>query len=140
MGAAHTDFSLSLEELTGFNAENPDEAPTPMVEGIIRAWKKPLRELSDAEIGDLIVQHDGYPYVLDLVWPKLQKDPLFDGGHYPGDVLSILIRGDLQIWADRPEYKADLEDLYQRALRRPVDENDAFRESLSLPRSEAPLN
>lgn len=94
-----------------------------------------MEQLSDAEIGDLIVQHYGYPFLLDLVWPKLEADPLFDGGHYPGDVLSLLIRADPSIWADRPDYKADLAFLYRQALARPNDENDAFRETLDLPGS-----
>jgi hypothetical protein len=114
-----TDLSLSLEELTGLDAGNPDDAPTNMVEAIIRSWKKPLNQLSDEEIGRLVVQHDGYPYVLDLVWPKLESDPLFDGGYYPGDVLSSLIRADPEIWADRPQYKARLDALYRAALERP---------------------
>jgi hypothetical protein len=135
-----TDVSKSLEELTGLDAGDPRCAPTPLVETIIRSWKKPLRDLSDEEIGDLVVQHDGYPHVLDLVWPKLEADPLFDGGHYPGDVLSLLIRADLEIWVERPEYRTSLESLYERALRRPLAENDTFRESLGLPGSEAPVN
>jgi hypothetical protein len=132
-----TDFSLSLEELTGIKEGDPDDGPTPMVAAIRRSWKKPLNEVSDDEIGRLVVQHYEYPYLLDLVWPKLEADPLFDGGYYPGDVLSNLIRAEGSIWADRPEYRARLEDLYRRALRRPADENDAFRETLQLPGSDS---
>lgn len=135
MSTGRTDFSLTLEELTGLDAGNPSDAPTYMVEAITRSWKKPLNQLSDEEIGRLVVQHDGYPYLLDLVWPKLESDPLFDGGYYPGDVLSNLIRASDDIWADRPEYKGHLEALYRRALERPEDESDAFRESLRLPGS-----
>jgi len=111
-----------------------------MVAAIIRSWQKPLRELSDEEIGRLIVQHEGYPYVLDLVWPKLESNPLFDGGYYPRDVLSNLIRAEPFIWADRPEYKTGLEALYRRALDRSLDENDAFLESLDLPGPTITLN
>ena len=52
-----TDFSLSLEELTGLIEGDPQDAPTPMVAAIQRSWKKPLSELSDSEIGQLVVQH-----------------------------------------------------------------------------------
>jgi hypothetical protein len=138
-----TDFSLSLEQLTGFDVgdpDDPDNAPTPMIQDILRSWKKPLCQLTDYEIGDLIIQHDGYPYVLDLVWPKLEADPLFEGAHYPGDVLSLLIKADPEIWADRLYYKAKLGALYQRALERPLDENDMFRETLDLPSSYAAIN
>ncbi|MBU0823012.1 MAG: hypothetical protein KKA44_08620 [Alphaproteobacteria bacterium] len=127
------DPSKTLEELTGLDAGNPDEAATPLIEWAIRSWKKPLCDLSDDEIGRLIAQKDGFPYILDIVWPKLENDPLFDGGYYPGDVLSNLIRCDPQVWNDRPDYLARLTLLYRRALGRDSDENDAFRSSLDLP-------
>jgi hypothetical protein len=135
MAQHDTDFLLSLEELTGLQEGDPEDAPTPMVAAIRKSWKKPLKELSEDEIGQLVVQHYGYPYLLDLVWPKLETDPLFDGGFYPGDVLSNLIRAEPDIWANRPDYKAGLDALYRRALERSDDENDAFRESLGLPGS-----
>ena len=137
MAQHDTDFSLSLEELTGVKEGDPEDAPTEMVAAIQRSWKKPLNKLSDDEIGRLVVQHYGYPYLLDLLWPKLKADPLFEGGYYPGDVLSNLIRAEADIWADRPDYKTELDALYRRALDRPDDESDAFRESLQLPGSGA---
>jgi hypothetical protein len=133
MSYAPTDFSLSLEELTGLVEGDPREAPTPMVAAIQRSWRKPLAELTAQEIGRLVVQLYGFPYLLDLVFPKLEADPLYDGGYYPGDVLSNLLRAEEHIWAGRPEYQERLESLYKRALERPLDENDAFRESLNLP-------
>ncbi|MBK8374038.1 MAG: hypothetical protein IPL18_03850 [Sphingomonadales bacterium] len=140
---AQTDFSLSLELLTGIDVGDPEDlenAPTPLVRDILRSWKKPLCQLTDWEIGRLVAQHDGYPYVLDLVWPKLRVDPLFEGAYYPGDVLSLLIQADLEIWADRPGYKAELGILYHRALKRPAEENDTFRKTLNLPDSDATVN
>ncbi|WP_114520740.1 contact-dependent growth inhibition system immunity protein [Altererythrobacter sp. ZODW24] len=135
-----TDLSLSLEQLFGIDAGNPEDAPTGMVEAVLRSWKKPLNKLSDEEIGRLVVQHNGYPHVLDLVWPKLCNDPLFDGGYYPGDVLSNLMRAKPEIWAQRPRYKTDLKTLHKQALDAPTDENDAFLDSLSLPGGDASPN
>jgi hypothetical protein len=127
------DFQKSLQELTGLVEENPEEAPTPLVERIWHSWQKPLSNLSDEEIGRLIIQQCGMPYILDLVWPKLQRDPLFNGGYYPGDVLSALIRSEKSIWNDRPEYKAEATSLYERALQRTDEENFSFLESLGIP-------
>ncbi|WP_428629850.1 contact-dependent growth inhibition system immunity protein [Sphingopyxis sp.] len=127
------DASKTLEDLTGFCVDGRDVAGTPLTVRINRSWKKPLRELSDDEIGRLVVQRDGFPYILDLVWPKLENDPLFDGGYYPGDILSSLIRCEPQVWAARPNYRAQLASLYQRALNREPEENEAFRASLDLP-------
>lgn len=134
------DFSQSLEQLIGVDVGDPsdlDNAPTPLVQNILKSWKKPMRHLTDFEIGALIVQHDGYPFLLDLVWPKLESDPLFDGGYFPGDVLSMLIAAKPEIWTDRLDYLARLKELYQLALKRPLDENEAFREALHLPETEA---
>ena len=133
MTGTPTDFSLSLEELTGLIEGDPREAPTPMVAAIQTSWKKPLAQLTAEEIGLLIVQMYGLPYILDLVFSKLEADPLYNGGHYPGDVLSNLIRAEPGVWDSRPNLKDRLPKLYQQALRRPLDENDAFRESLGLP-------
>lgn len=140
MRAEQTDFSKTLEQLNGWEPSDPDLAETPLVAEVMRASKKPLSQLSNYEIGMLVVQHYGYPYLLDLVWPKIEADPLFDGGYYPGDVLSNLIRGDASIWNGRQHYKDRLAVLYQIALARPLDECDAFRESLQLPQEFARSN
>jgi CDI immunity proteins len=134
------DFDQSLEKLTGLIEDDPDDAPTQLVEWIRRSWKKPVSRLTDEEIGRLIVQQYGIPYILDVVWPKLRGDPLFDGGYYPGDVLSSLIRWDKENWKERPEYKAELQSLYQRAIQRPLEEKDSFLESLGLPTDDSCSN
>lgn len=133
MATTKTDFSKTLEQLTGLCAGDPKDAPTSMVERVVRAWKKPLRDLSDDEVGDLVVQHDGYPFLLDLLWPKLLDNPLYDGGHYPGDVLSLLLRADESIWIALPEYRVSLNALFERALEMTTDDTCGFRGSLGLP-------
>ena len=138
MADKRTNFSLSLNELNGWDDADPNDAPTVIVKQINESCKKPLSELSHEEIGRLVVQHTGYPYLLDLVWPRLQRDPLYEGGYYPGDVLSNLMRAEADIWAERPAYKAELAELYRRALERPLEENDVFKESLGLPPSGGP--
>ena len=106
----------------------------------MRSWKKPLSSLTDEEIGRLVVQGYGMPYILDLVWVKLQRDPLFEGSYYPGDVLSNLIRWEKENWKDRPEYEAELKSLYKRAIQRPIEEKDSFLESLGLPTDDSLSN
>ncbi|MCG6119569.1 MAG: contact-dependent growth inhibition system immunity protein [Blastomonas sp.] len=134
------DFDKSLEDLTGLIEGNPDEAPTPLVGWIRRSWKKPLRSLTDEEIGRLIRQRYGIPYILDVVWIRLRRDPLFEGGSFPGDVLSNLIRWEKENWKDRPEYEAELKSLYERAIQRPIQEKDGFLESLGLPIDDSSSN
>ena len=128
--STEADLSKSLDELDGIPAADLSDAPTQLVRDILRARAKPLRDLSDSEIGKLIVQMEGLPWLLDLVFPKLRINPLFDADYYPGDVLSNLIRAEDQIWNDRPRYREELPVLYSRALDAPFGENDGFIESL----------
>ena len=126
------DFSKSLDDLQGRTSGNPDDTPTESVRLYILARQKPLCLLSPSDIRRLIVQSDGAPFILDLVFPLLEADPLTEAEHYPGDLLSNLIRADDEIWCDRPEYRARLAKLFRRALDRPDDEKDAFLDSLEI--------
>lgn len=128
LGPYQTDASKTLEQLTGHNWGDPASTPTGMVETIIRACKKPLNALDDEEIGLLIAQETGLPFILDLVWPMLEQDPLHCFRHYEGDVLAKLLGAPEAIWAGRPEYQAGLESLKQRALAAPNYVNAMFRD------------
>jgi hypothetical protein len=130
--SVETDFSKSLDELHGVDSGPAKGAPTRLVRSVVLSRKKPLNALRLDEIGRLVLQLDGFPYLLDLVFPLLEADPLVDGGYYPGDMLSQLLQAEQSIWNDRPAYQERLADLYQRALDRPADENDAFLDSLGL--------
>jgi CDI immunity proteins len=132
MARRETDFSKSLDELQGFAPGDCDDAPTGLVRDIILARRKPLKDLRSDEIGCLVVQLDGLPFILDLAISLLDADPLFDGGYYPGDVLSALIRADASVWTDRPEYLEKLEQQYRSVMARPIDEKDAFLDSLGI--------
>lgn len=132
MQSERTDLSSTLEQLTGDLVPRPEDAPTPMIKTIYGAHKKPLRELSDWEIGRLISQQDGFPYVLDLVWPRLEESPLLNGGMFPGDILASLLRANDRVWDDRPEYRARLNSLCDRALAHPYYETVEFREMSGL--------
>lgn len=126
------DFAKSLDELQGLPGGDADGAPTGLVRTIILSRQKPLGALTPEEIGRLVVQMDGLPFILDAAFPLVEADPLTDGGYYPGDILSNLIRADEDIWRERPEYPARLKELYRRALSRPYGEKDAFLESLGI--------
>jgi len=130
LGPYQTDATSTLEQLAGQDWGNPENAPTSMVETIIRAGKKPLGTLSDKEIWFLISQDSGLPFILDLAWPILERDPLHCFLHYEGDVLAKLLRASGDLWAARPEYRAGLKLLKQRALAAPDHINGMFREVL----------
>ncbi|MEM6492851.1 MAG: contact-dependent growth inhibition system immunity protein [Pseudomonadota bacterium] len=121
---------MTLEQLTGYNPGDPADAETGMIEEICRAYKKPLKDLNDGELWLLGSQQDGLPYILDVIWPKLVQDPLHCFENYEGDLLSSLLRAPADLWAQRPEYEAELGALKDRALAAPDYVKDMFIESL----------
>jgi hypothetical protein len=130
LGPCHTDATKTIEQFTGSDWGDPEEAPTGMIKTIIRAAKKPLATLSDEDIWFLISQGLGQPFILDLVLPILERDPLHCFLHYEGDVLARLLCAGEDVWTARPEYRAALDDLKQRALAGPDYTNDMFRKVL----------
>jgi hypothetical protein len=132
-----TDFDLSLQALEASDWGEPRSGDTWMVKTIHALRRKPLRSLTDEELRLAVNQQVGVPFILDLAFQRLAKEPLLEGSHYPGDILSALIRADPSIWTDRPHLRKELSSLYRRALDAPADVNDTFREFLSLPESDA---
>lgn len=131
LGPYNTDTSKTLEQLTVRDWGEPASAPTHMVRTIICAGKKPLATLNGEEIWLLVSQQEGMPFILDLVWPLVVRDPLSCFDKYEGDVLLSLLKAPEAIWAKRPEYRAELEGLKQRALAAPDTVNGIFRQTLA---------
>lgn len=134
LGPYRTDATKTIEELSGLNWGDPAEAPTWMVATIIRATKKPLGTLTDEEIWLLVSQEAGLPFSLDQAWPILISDPLHCFSHYQGDLLAAVLAWPEANWDKRPEYRADLESLKQRALAAPMTVTKLFREALDRKR------
>ena len=126
------DFAKSLDDMENVDSGDPEDAPTPMIEKALRARKKPLSALRDDEIGLLVSQREGFPFILDLVMPMLEANPLFYARHFPGDLLSSLIGADQKVWNDRPDYRLALAQLYDRVVARPSEDSEAFFESLGI--------
>ena len=127
----HEILGRSIDELRGSVIDGvEEEAPTDMVRRIISARRKPLNQLADDEIGLLISQGEGFPFILDLVMPKLEEDPLFYGGYYEGDVLKNLLTAEDAVWHARPHYKDQLPELQRRALAAGGEDAEFFAEAL----------
>ena len=135
-----TDFSQSLESLEACNWGEPEPGATNMVRQVYLLRRKPLDSLTNNEVRLAVGQAVGVPFILDLAFMRLEQDPLLEGGCYPGDILSSLIRADATIWDQRPVLRAKLTELYERAMNGPSDDLCSFRESLNLPEGNAGVN
>lgn len=135
-----TDVCLSLEQLEGVAWEEPDQADTVMVQRLHALRKKPIGSLTDDEVRLAVSQRVGAPFILDVAFQRLTRDPLLDANFYPGDLLSALIRAKDDLWAKRAHLRSQLAELYAYAMAQPIDATDSFRESLGLPTSDRPPN
>jgi len=127
-------LALSLEELDGVVWGEADPDATWMVKMIHALRRKPLAQLTDEEVRLAVRQCVGEPFSTELAIHRVERDPLCDGGCYPGDILSALIRNTTErVWQDRPDLQARLKEVYAGAAMRRDEESEAFRESLGLP-------
>lgn len=128
------DFSRSIQELEESDWGDPKPADTWMVRTIHAIRRKPVSSLTDEELRLAVSQQVGEPFVVFLAIERLEQDPLLEGGCYPGDILSALIRQTSEeVWDSNPGLRSKLTSSYERALARAAEDTDSFRESLGLP-------
>jgi hypothetical protein len=131
-----TDFSRSIQDLEQDDWGSPNPDDTEMVQRCHALRRKPLARLTPEEVGLAVRQQVGIPHILELAVRYVRDDPLFEGGNYPGDVLSALIRTPSENWASLPGLKKELDEIACQALeasKSAPDEWNAFRWSLDLP-------
>lgn len=128
-----TDFSLSLQELEESDWGKPEPGTTHMVRRCHSLRRKPLDQLTNDELRLALGQEIGIPYILDLAFQRLESNPLLEGGCFPGDILSNLIRARNEVWAERPALRVKLAQHFEFAMQQPEEVTGSFREFLDLP-------
>jgi hypothetical protein len=134
---ASTDFAFSIQDLEASDWGEPEADATEMVRRCYTLRRKPLQDLAPNEVGLAVRQKIGIPYILDFAVGIVRDEPLLEGDHYPGDILSALLQVADEDWSLRPGLKQDLQPILQRAIAefamRPDYDWEAFRSSLDLP-------
>ncbi len=128
-----TDFRRSIQQLEESDWGDPDRDATYLVQRCHALRRKPLGELTDDELRVAVGQQIGFPFVLDLAFQRLEKNPLLEGGCFPGDILANLVQAPDDAWSERPELRERLKQHLQFALRQPPGMTEFFREFLKLP-------
>ncbi|MBP0967592.1 MAG: hypothetical protein J5722_08155 [Oscillospiraceae bacterium] len=64
-----------------------------------QARKKPIGQLTDEELRCMIGQKTGLPYLLPLAVAHIQQEPLLEASMFPGDLLTVMLRLEPDIWA-----------------------------------------
>jgi hypothetical protein len=133
MRSNETDGSKSLQELERADWGKVTTAETPMIGRVLALRRKPLRNLSDAEVRLAVSQKVGFPYTLELAINRLSSNPLVAGENYPGDILAALLRVEEAEWVGRDALRARLTELFKRAMSLTGEGAEDFREAAGLP-------
>lgn len=92
----------TLEELEGVRWGEP-EFVSRLVVTCHSLRKKPVEEFSIEDLRIMIGQSIGLPHLLPRAAAVLEANPLAEGDHYPGDLLSAILQSDRSPLRERPE-------------------------------------
>jgi len=129
----------SIDDLEGNKWPLPDPS-APM--GIIRCYQarqKPISDLSPPDLLYLIGRGVGLRFILDRAICMLEEDPLLEAEHYPGDLLSSVLKVSPGMLRERPELRRRVEEIAVRlpSALKSLDEidfeaaNEALTEALA---------
>lgn len=93
------DFKPSLEALEGA-APPPVPAGTPVEKRCEELRRKPIEELTPDELQLQIGQRIGLDYLVPAALDVLEREPLVEGGYYPGDLLGTVLRLERGFWTE----------------------------------------
>ena len=108
------------ERKTLTQLEGSDWGPSPsssyIEQGCHELRYKPLAEMQVEDLRLLVGQNIGLRYLMPIVFDVLRKDPLAEGMHYPGDLLSATIRADPGFYREHPAAGVEIQEIAQRAI------------------------
>jgi hypothetical protein len=111
----------SLQQLERDDWGDPDDpkvAPTPLISTCLRLRRKPLGDLTVEDLRILLGQQVSPAHLLPLAIDQLRADPLAQGDLYPGDLLSNVLSQAPEVWTARPDLRAAMDGILERAIAR----------------------
>jgi hypothetical protein len=93
------EFKPSLEALEG-DVPAPVPAGTPVEKRCEELRKKPIEDLTADELQLQIGQRIGLDHLVPAALDVLEREPLVEGGYYPGDLLGTVLRLDRDFWTE----------------------------------------
>ena len=104
----------SVDELEGTAPRPP--FPTEYAARVAAARRRPIRELSEADLRALLTQKHAPAYLLPLAAERLAHDPWLEAEYYEGDLLSAICAVDPSFWPRGGEWRESLAALLRRSL------------------------
>lgn len=77
---------------------------------------KPLADLEVEDLRLFIGQSIGLRHLMPIALNTLRKNPLAEGMHYPGDLLSSVLRADPTFYLENSGAALEIQDIAQKAI------------------------
>ncbi|MGW7224712.1 contact-dependent growth inhibition system immunity protein [Streptomyces cyaneofuscatus] len=103
----------SIEQLEGFEWPAPPTDATGLVKAAHNLRKRPIRGLNAHELGRLIGQETGLPWLLPIA-VKILRETVDDQrltGFYDDDLLTAVLTRKSNVWRSHPHLVADLKEI-----------------------------
>ena len=97
------DKSKSLQELEGYDAGNPENAPTDMIRRCLQLHRTPLNQWSAEDCRLMLGQKFSPQFLVPLALEWLGKDPLQECDFYPGDLLQNVLGLPAEFWINEQD-------------------------------------
>ncbi len=98
------DTTKNLDQLEGVTW-GPPTYDSYLVSTCHRLRKKPLAEFGVEDLGIMIGQNIGLPYLIPLALDVLEREPLVMGDMFPGDLLDSVLRVSAEYWRGEREWR-----------------------------------
>ena len=110
------DRSKSLQQLDGQDWGKPTY-DSRLVTECHRLRRVPLCQFTVEDLRIMIGQHISLEYLMPLALEHLRSDPLAEGDHYSGDLLSAVLRAGRDVWQQHPDWRDEVAGIAQRTSR-----------------------
>jgi hypothetical protein len=129
----------SLEDVEGDAWGDAPADATRLIATVHELRRKPIITLEVEDLRVLLGQRVGVPVLVPRALDVLEHDPLAEGNHYPGDLLTaVLRRVPAEYWAAHPGESARLRALIAAIDLDEVDDDELRADIVARREGEAP--
>lgn len=104
--------SLSQLEQKGWQDKVPNATDSFVIRNSYELYHKPLHEFDTEDLRFIIGQGVGLNYTVPMAIAVLKENLFAEGDYYEGDLLKNVLNVSSKYWANHPEQKKEVEQLF----------------------------
>ena len=102
---------LSLEQVENHAWGDAPSDATCLMATVHRLRRKPIKDLTVADLRTLIAQRVGLAVLVPRVLQHLEREPYLEADYYPGDLLVAVLRAPTTHWEKYPQQRTRVEQI-----------------------------